>query len=404
MYRILSSFGLRIISQFAQVSIHNSNVLNLTCRRSIYTAHKLGIGALESLQEKRKNAFSLGGHKEKYMERLKQYSESSEFSQLLRDDLINLIGLADKEEHLDLLENMVASGKIEDGGGWGSMVARLYYSMNLVDRAFRVIQDPNPRVKAFFHQSNTYMVIMTMLFDAGRYDDVIAVYELCEEAQRIVERRLNIEAHSALVFASYAKIGTPEALQSANQLFESRKDSVVMKVRIMSLLAYLNYKNGEYTSALNIICDGYCFNSPVAINLKLLCFMELGRYEDAIIFLGDQIKRSTLRGPIFSQEVFDKAKAKLVQIDDDTIRNHFTGILNDISESKILNSLSLEQIVFKPIDGTGTKSLREFERPRYQQHDESYFPSPRDGHQSRRADYASDTNSGRQARRRIIID
>lgn len=408
MSRILSSFGRCIINQYAQVPLHTSYVVNHACRRSLFTAEYLGIGKLDDFQERRSRAFS--DDKERYIERIRKYSESADFTDFLKEDFINLLALAENEDHLDLVEKLVASEKLKDFdlSGWGATLARLYYKMNLIDRAYNIIRDPNHSLQTFMDQRTTKQIVMTMLFDAGRYDDLIALFDLIKEAPNVQDDPSKLRSYVPLVMASYAKIGTPEALEKATELDESLKDHLTHRGRNLTTLSYIAYMNGKYVFAINLLADRSVSNRQVSNNLKVLCLMNLKRYEDVLIFLRDTIRDLQERNlKILCQDVYDRIKGNLDTIDDDNIRHQFTEILNDIAESKLISEKNLEDLVFSPIK-LATRLAQRFDGnfeqrdTRFSNRGDRMFNNrPRDSYQYRRPGVASDTYSGRQDRRRI---
>lgn len=319
--------------------------------RSLYTAEALGLEKLHSFQSYRRRPFE--ADKERYISRVKEYVSSENYQTLINDDFINLLALADCEEHLDLVEKIIASGHMRDlaSNGWGTTVVRLYFKLNQVERAYNTLKNQDSSYHNFFDQFTSYQIVMTMLFDAGRYDDVISLHELYKQrapppkTDGYASRKLSV-----LVYASYAKMGTPEALEKALALYEQEPDSPSMKGRTIRMLSYLAYKTGKDNLALNFLVDPSSNRHILSNCIKTLSLFRIKRYDDILIFLRGAIANlRDRRYKLISQEVVDHIRDNLDQVEEEVIRDKLSELLNEMSEAQLIEGKSIEDIVFAQI-------------------------------------------------------
>lgn len=362
----------------AQKSLHKSSSVMRNGCRSLYTAEALGLEKLHSFQSYRRRAFE--ADKERYISRVREYVSSENYQSLINDDFINLLALADSEEHLDLIEKVIASGHLRDleSKGWGTTVVRLYLKMNQVDRAYNTMKNPD-RYHNFFEQFTSYQIVLTMLFDAGRYDDVIELHELyLQKAKPPKTDGYATRKLSVLVYASYAKMGTPEALEKTLALYEKEPDSPSMKGRTIRMLSYLAYKTGKDNLALNLLVDPSSNRHILANCIKVLALFRIKRYDDILIFLRGAIANlRDRRYKLISQEVYDHIRENLNEVEEEAIRDRLSELLNEMSEAQLIEAKSLEDIVFAQIQDRLPSISRFSDQGRSQLRDD-FFRQDRD--------------------------
>lgn len=324
----------------------NSQILQA---RHLYTNEVLGLEKLDRLRKSKSNFY--GNAAERYIKRLNEYIESGEIKAIFSEDLLNVIGLAENEEHYDLVDKLAALMKDENHinlGYTGVTIMRLYLDRNQTDRALRNIKDVD-RFGPVFSLLTSYQIVMTLLFRDGRYNDLLDVFKISCERLKFIDdkpaRRLAV-----LTFAAYAKQSTEESLAAAESLFALDPNNMLLRKKVISFLAYICYNLGKYTEALNwlslVAQNRYVTNREI----KTLSLINLNRFEDLDFHLRDTLNNSTPNFSLLTRDSFDKVRACLEKISDDSLRESISDILVQAEKNNLINDQSsIEDLIFNPI-------------------------------------------------------
>lgn len=300
--------------------------------------------------------------KDSYIQRIESYLNEGGAQALFKDDLVNLIGLAETKKHLDLIDRYIKTSteaQRASYGGWSVAIMRLYYLHNDLERAYEAMK--SEEYGDFFQRIASYKILMTMLYDAGEYDKVREIYELSRSRLRIepIEglNQNSIRTLSVLLFAAYAKQNTPESLKAAEELLAQDPDNTSMERRVKSMMAYLYYNQGRPVDAINIISDHRRVYPP-SRELKTLCLLSLGRYEDLLVHLRSSLDAVGTSKIVMTRKTFEAIESKLNSIPDEQIRSALSDFLDESEKGQLVSDQTLEDSVFKPIE---ERKPREFD-------------------------------------------
>lgn len=322
--------------------------------RNLYTESALGLFKLDRIRERKSQLFETG--KDRYIERLTKYIEEGDSKSVFKDDMINLLGIAENENHLDLLEKIIISTESDQESffkGWGTTFMRLYYRMNQLDRAYKNIKDVE-KFGEFFNQRGSYKIVMTMLYNVGRYNDVLEIYELANE--RLHKSPGEEESHekglSTLAFAALAKMNNEEAFIKAEDLFAkiSRESGMERGLRSASFMAYLAVNNNRPKYALNLISNTPSRQYVTLKEMKIVSLVKLERYEDILLQVREFIKNAKRGTSMLLKNSFELVLQSKDKITDEQMRNELEEVLMDMKEGGHISDLSIEDLLFKKID------------------------------------------------------
>lgn len=315
--------------------------------RTLYSPQALGMDKHDRFQQFRSRPFE--HERERYISRVRQYLDSED-SKLMKDDLLNVVALADSEEHLDLIERMIGSNLMTQCSldNWGTAVARVYFKMNELDRIYALLTDSDNAKRQFFNQQSTYRIVMSMLFDAGRFEEVAELYNLYRSmnptAYKDRLRRLEV-----IVIASYAKIGTPQALEEAIEVFDEESGSFVFDSRCRRTISYLAVINGNDTLALNMIADNKS-KHILTNSIRILALFNLKRHEDALIEIRrliSDMKDRTYK--LITQDAYDKMLSKMEHVENQETLDDISQVLKEVNDHNLVEQKSMEDIIFSKI-------------------------------------------------------
>lgn len=326
----------------------SKSAINMIDKRNIYNQYSLDMYKLKYLTKTKLE--QLGSEKDNYIKRIQKYVDGGDFSSILRDDFISLIGLAENEQHIELLEKILevkSSDPMMDRAALGSMMIRVYYKLNLVDRAYNIIKDTQ-KFANFFDQLTSYKIVMTMLFDNGRYEQVLEFYDLAQVKLKPIENSKfpNLQPLFIIVYAALAKINTPEALERAKKLHLSNGPQ--NSLRSIKFLALLALRQEQPKLALDFISE-LPFRTYLSIQtIKALALIKIKRFDDVLVYLHhilesrDKVQQSVLK------LVADEIRQVQDQMDEE-IRNEMLNTLSEIEASDMVIDEPLDKIVFTAV-------------------------------------------------------
>lgn len=335
-----------------------TNILHSS--RSLYTDVALGISKLDKLRESKSQLFA-GPTKDRYIERLSDYLKANDAESIYKDDLVNLIGIAADEKDLDLIEQVVIKSCARTTPfmqGWGALVMRLYYKMKQLDRAYENVKDVE-KFGNFFNLRSCYKVMMTMLYDAGRYDAVLEIFHLSQERLKPSENRDLGEDEMGgperdlctIAFAALARMNNQEALEQAEALYNKlNTNSRGLGLRPASFFAYIACSNDKPKLALNLISNTPNRNYISLRELKIASLIKLGRYEDILLQLREYVSNIKRESNLLLKSTYGIIQKNLDKIEDPAIRQELNDLMIEIKENGHVAETTIEELLFKPID------------------------------------------------------
>lgn len=152
--------------------------LIVTATRQLYSPTSMGLTGYLNTRDYVKSQFHNIDHL--FYDKMKDFVEKEE-SIVFTEDLKTMLHIIEKKtEDLELLYRMMLKYKSQNNLRFGSFVfgtvaMRMFYHLDEPDMALKAFMDPN--LDGFFDQIMTVQLLMDMLYNHGRYEDVKAVYE-----------------------------------------------------------------------------------------------------------------------------------------------------------------------------------------------------------------------------------
>lgn len=331
-----------------------SHIPQKLIRRNLFTEDNLGISSFVAYRNSDTKVVPQG--KERFIERLKTYIDTDDTKSVFVQDIETLIKYADNDEHLDMLDRLIeifmSSEEMRafEPERQAKSVCKLYYLLGKTDRAYNNLLDTT-RFGTFFNSQFVFKLVMTMLYNAGRFEEAIKLYDLAQS--RLEFQRSQKKALTSLALASYAKINTPEAFEDARKIFESCKsEEDRFTIRQAAFLAYMAISNNDPRFALNLI-SVISPDSPTLFPTKVLSLIKLRRYEDmrtSIVTLLNIANERPRTLPPMSREVLSRVNDCLSDIEDEPLRVDIQDSIKVFNEKLNLTDDSYEAVTLKPHD------------------------------------------------------
>ena len=170
---------------------------------------------------------------------------------------------------------------------YSSEVLRICYKLGDVDSAIEFLTSPD--FKGLFDQHTSFRIVMTMLFNDGRYGDILKLYEnyltrpFKEKYPKIM---------SQLILGACYKINSEESFRFALKYIKDASangEPLGNKGRGMLFVALLALNQNQANVALELITSLGTSDMPITKAIYLRALAASGRLHEAIQALGRQM-------------------------------------------------------------------------------------------------------------------
>lgn len=303
---------------------HQQQILAPRARLTLGMLHSRGLFSpvhlkTESYKFLAGENFSRFGDTETLIMRIKDnVGDPQRHADLSVEDVVALMSLCVTEEHIDLLDKLIAIVAHQPTGymlyKWGHGLSRLYYSFNQVDRAFNNIKNQRD-FGQILNKRNASKVILSLLYSNERYEQLIELFEdYLNSNEAECRQRVDLVA---LALAACNKMGTKEALDKALELLQIPEQKLLVSV----FVGFLALKNNEPKITLDVLsCSRSSFTAK---ELRLKALIEKNRYEDALFILRSWTKDRYR----MHKETYEFLTAKTESLQDETFRQLYSDLL-----------------------------------------------------------------------------
>ncbi|XP_015592233.1 pentatricopeptide repeat-containing protein 2, mitochondrial [Cephus cinctus] len=251
--------------------------------RSLFTQASLGLDGYINTRENVKRQFF--NVEDNFRKKMKEFVDV-ETNMIFTEDLKAMLHLAGKNtEDIDLITRMMIKFNTQNKElrfgtyHFGPVVMRTLHYLDEPDTAFNLFF--NPSLDGFFDQIVTYQILMDLLYNHKKYDDVKKVYDI------IITKGINGLKHPkypvVLVLAACYKQNTHESYEYAIKLWKELTDRGTVALRkAVALLGALALKQNAPHAALEITST---IRRPGYITIrciKIAALANLDRVNDII--------------------------------------------------------------------------------------------------------------------------
>jgi pentatricopeptide repeat domain-containing protein 2 len=153
--------------------------------RNLYAKTTLGIENF--IEQKQHIMRQMENIEERFREKMNTYSEEEAQGMIFTEDLKNMIYLAKNDGDLDLVIKMAkkfnAQNKQLRFGNFvfGPVLMRMFHLHNKPDLAIECFK--SPQLTGFFDQLITYQIFLDLLYENGKYEDILSMCQLIKKRQ-----------------------------------------------------------------------------------------------------------------------------------------------------------------------------------------------------------------------------
>ncbi|XP_068895449.1 pentatricopeptide repeat-containing protein 2, mitochondrial-like [Tenebrio molitor] len=314
--------------------------------RNLYAKTTLGIENF--IEQKQHIMRQMENIEERFREKMNTYSEEEAQGMIFTEDLKNMIYLAKNDGDLDLVIKMAkkfnAQNKQLRFGNFvfGPVLMRMFHLHNKPDLAIECFK--SPQLTGFFDQLITYQIFLDLLYENGKYEDILSMCQLIKKRQ--LESAKYPRNVIVLTMAACYKINTDESLKYALDLWKELRDAGHFPMRrATTFCAGLCLNRGKPEVALEMLSDVRKPNYVTIRNIKAQAFAQLGRLEEAIVLLKSVISEDE-PGQIshtFSKDVVEAVKSVVSNTDNPEMTLEFSKLENLLVKEGHISDTTLDE-------------------------------------------------------------
>lgn len=366
---------LKISAPFAN-AVHSMAQVTMVCKpaftaRTLYSASWLRIDGF--LEKRTRLSLNLVENAEDLRQRLNKCVDGAETPDNVvgSDDLSNwLYSATNTSDDISLTIKLLQKYQIQTHPTdstfqFGPIAMRLMHIFKLDQEALQCFNDP--KLKGLFANA-TYLILLDLLFEAGRYQELIDSFEkMKSHISTQSDARLS---HNLVVlaFAAAYKQNTPESLKYSLDLMKELRSTNALNRRSHTFVAALALAQNEPGTACEIVSTVQGQGYVTVRNIKALALIRLKRYEGGLRVLQSVVTRYDSGVPerkqTITKDVIDAIRDELQNPEiDNAIKMNFEKIEKNIVDNghleiiETLDSLLCKEIQYhKPAEGRDTTS------------------------------------------------
>lgn len=272
---------------------------------------------------------------------------------IFTEDLKNMVHLSQIEDCpllVQMIKRFCSQSKEVRFGNFifGPVIMRLFYHLQDARTALELFNDES--LGGFFDQLITYQILLDMLYEKEKYQEVLDTYDIIRSRQLQGSR---YPKHSIIiVFGACYKLNTPESLAYATKVFHGAVESGHIPLRRAStFMALLALNQNEPQVALEVLGNVKGQNYVSVRAIRALALARMKRYDDVL-----PIIRSLLDGanPMQQKQTIPIDTVKVLQKEfagneDKDLQVDFEKVINFLSNHGHIKEETLDQILCSEI-------------------------------------------------------
>lgn len=261
--------------------------VNLIPKRFLYAKTAIGIDGY--LVQRERTSQQLANVSDKFREKMRDYTQPNTTSMIFTEDLKNMVHMAETTD-IELVKLMMKKFNSQNeelrfgSFVFGPVVMRMFHHLNSPDEALECFLDPG--LKGFFNQAASFIVLMDLLYENGKYEDMLRTYDVIRENQVGGQMGSPPRHVVVLTLAACYRMRTEAAVERALNVWrECTVGGASPLRRSATFLAGLCVVQNRPQVALEIVSSCNNQNYTTIRNIKVLALCQLGRRDDALVIL-----------------------------------------------------------------------------------------------------------------------
>lgn len=311
---------------------------------------------------------------ERFKSKMEEFvKDDSNKSLIFTEDLKNFTHIASPTD-IPLLISMIKkfcmqSKEVRFGNFvFGPVVMRLFHHLKDEDNALKLFKEESDQ--GFFDQLISYQLLLDMLYEKGRYQDILDTFEIIKSRQ--VQGGRYPKHVMVLTYAACYKLNTSESFKYAATLFKESTSSGHLPMRKgVTFLSMLALNRNEPHVAIEVLTNVKQQNYMTVRILKALAYTHLQRFDDVLSILRSvlEIENPMVNKSTFPADVIETIKKTLVENSNKDLQVDFEKVLGILNKQGHISEESLDQILCREIVTTAQVPGSMQQQNRFQRYD-----------------------------------
>lgn len=348
---------------FRKVNLLRNVMKQSPSSRSLYSETALGVDNYIIGREKVKQQFT-AQNEEKFREKMVEFTSDKPGNMVFTEDLKNMAHLVNKSpEDIELINKMLQKYNSQNKElrfglfVFGPVIMRMFYHLNEVDAALKLFKDP--QMEGFFDQLISFQLLLDMLYENKRYNEVLELFDFIRSKQ---VQGARYPKHSVvLAFAACYRLNTPQSFEYCTKLWKDLAEVGHIPMRkAATFAAGLALEQKSPQIALEILSTIKDQGYVSVRNLKLITYAQLDRPDNALPILRNSVN---VDEPVFKKRTFislaiAELKQSIVKNAEKELEADFNRIEKTLIQNGQINEDSIEHLLCSEITSTALNGQR----------------------------------------------
>lgn len=326
--------------------------------RSLFSNEILGLENFKTHREL--VGEKLGDLKSKFPDRMREYVAANKECIIYTDDLKSMVYITENDNDIDILDTMIKKYHEQSGRStfstfvFGPIILRMFHFLNKTEKALELFKDTT--LGNFLKQTTSYVIMMDMLYEERRYEDVVELFELYIHDMP-PDYQYPVDAMTITLAALYRMNNQGSYARMVQVIEATVKMNSKLSMRSCLFAAMLAINQGEPSSALEMLSQQPRGDIGVLANVKILAYSRLNRPEDCIPLLKMQLQQENEDQPSFMsyrrsttfQDVLHDVQNTITKADKQELLQQFTAIEQELNNAGVVYNISLEEFISQTI-------------------------------------------------------
>ncbi|XP_047485809.1 pentatricopeptide repeat-containing protein 2, mitochondrial-like [Penaeus chinensis] len=335
-----------------------ANILRPVGYRQLFTPSVLGLDGYLSAREKIQIQFSnMTG---KFQDRMREVLLSEKNNTIFTEDLKNAAHLAEANtDDIELVLDMAKKFNKQNSGlrfgtfVFGPVVMRMLHHLDCPDVAIQALK--SEELDGFFDQLASYQIVLDLLYEKERYEDVIDVFRNLQN-KRLQGTKFPKNCFMIVIATCY-KMNSQESLKMVLDFMKEAEESgISVNRRCLIFIAALALRQNHPHISLEYLAKARNVSHIAIRNLRILALVDTSRIEETLPILRGVVqidipdnRRPGKKSHIF-RETIEAVEAAVQKSNDKELIGEFKHLLRSLEENHHITENNLDRYVTEPID------------------------------------------------------
>ncbi|XP_063613932.1 pentatricopeptide repeat-containing protein 2, mitochondrial-like [Penaeus indicus] len=296
----------------------------------------------------------------KFQDRMREVLESEKNNTIFTEDLKNAAHLAEANtDDIELVLEMAKKFNKQNSGlrfgtfVFGPVVMRMLHHLDCPDVAIQALK--SEELDGFFDQLASYQIVLDLLYEKERYEDVIDVFRDLQN-KRLQGTKFPKNCFMIVIATCY-KMNSQESLRTVLDFMKEAEESgISVNRRCLIFIAALALRQNHPHISLEYLAKARNVSHVAIRNLRILALVETSRVEETLPILRGVVQidipdnSKPGKKSYILRETIEAVEAAVQKTSDKELIAEFKHLLRSLEENHHITENSLDRYITEPID------------------------------------------------------